>query len=168
MADLLTHVLVGHICKRLSPWPAEGVLFAVGSVLPDLAGRVPRIALDLLDPTGAWALPPMAFDVWSATHTPLTYLVLCLLLALWCPLSWRHVVWRNLALGGLLHLGLDFFQTHINPATYRYLFPFSFAGWELGWVGTEESLAWIPWLVPVALFAEGRYRWRRRISPAPT
>ena len=164
MADLLSHVLIGHIVKRLSPWSSGALAFAVGSALPDVAGRMPRVALFLLERKGDLGAPPMAYDIWSASHLPIPYVVLCVLIALVTPSLHRKMVFRNVILGGLGHMAVDFTQTHIDPTIYRYLWPFTFEGMELGWVGTEASLAWLPALIPLAGLVEWRHRRRARIA----
>lgn len=162
LADLLSHVLVGHIAKRLSPWPRGALIFAVGSALPDVVGRVPRIVMGMVDVRGRLAIPPMLYDLWNALHLPIPFLILCALIALAAPARFRRPLWRNLALGGLLHMAVDFTQHHIDPTIYKCLWPFSFQGWELGWVSTEASLAWLPWLAPAALLVEAWHRRRAR------
>lgn len=163
MADLLSHVLIAHVVKRLSPWPRGVLAFAIGTTLPDVAGRVPRVVLNILDRTGEASLPPLLGAVWGVLHVPVPFVVLCTFLALLFPIQEQRVsLFRNLCLGGLLHLAVDFLQVHIDGGSYPIFFPVSIKGYELGWVSTEASLDWIPWLVPAALMAEGWYRRRAR------
>lgn len=117
--------------------------------------------INIIDRNGDAAFPPLLGAVWGVLHVPIPFVLLSVFLALLYPVQSERVsLFRNVCLGGLLHLAVDFLQVHIDGGSYPVFFPFSLKGYELGWVSTEASLDWIPWLVPIALLAEGWYRRR--------
>jgi len=160
MADLVTHIAAAHILKRLSPWPQNALMFAMGTCLPDLLGRAPAMAIDLIyrffdsNPS-----PYLAFGL-DALHSPIPFTLACLFIGLWWPLEHRIMVFRNLLVGGWLHMLIDLPQHHIDGG-YRLLFPISWWSWELQWIGTEASLRVAPLLAAFAGLVELRYRWRQ-------
>lgn len=156
MADLLSHGLIALLGKRLSPWPKGAYLFVLGTLLPDALGRAPRVIHQMSD----LPLPPWSVEVWNVAHLPLPFLALVGALSFFWPEEGRQRVFANLALGGLLHMAIDYLQWHAEGDVYRLLFPLSDAGSELGWIGTEASLYWLPILIPLGILVEWRYRRR--------
>lgn len=161
MADLLTHVAVGHILKRLSPHPSHPVLFALGNAAPDLIGRAPGLALYVLETLLKQDMPYSITLGFDAFHMPVSYTLSCLLLAWLLPEAWRKLVFLNLLLGGFLHFLVDLTQTHMDGG-YRLFFPFSWVDFELGWIGSEDSLFVAAPLALCALAVEIRYRRRAK------
>ena len=162
MPDLLTHSLLNLVL----PWGRlrrdELGVFVFGGVLPDLISRVPAMAL------GRWLQPVLSDDMdidwfingFSALHLPAGYAAAAVFLASALPrfmisASSRLRVFTLLLGGGLIHLGMDMFQSHLRPA-YRYLFPLSLRPMELGWFDPDLGFYSWPLLVPLAWFA-----WRR-------
>lgn len=161
MADLLTHVAVGHILKRLSPQPSHPVLFALGNAAPDLIGRAPGLALYGLETVLKQDMPYSITLGFDAFHMPVSYTLSCLLLAWLLPRAWRRVVFLNLLLGGYLHFVVDLMQTHMDGG-YRLFFPFSWVDFELGWIGSEDSLYLALPLTLLAGLVELRFRRKGR------
>lgn len=158
MADLLTHIAIGHLLKRVSPWPTHPLLFALGTTVPDLVGRAPGLALYLLE---VWTKRDMPYIVtlgFDAFHMPIPFTLACLMVAWMVPVDFRRTLFWNLLLGGYLHFGVDVFQSHIDSG-YRLFFPLSWVDFELGWIGSEDSLYVA---VPLALGALGVEVWYRR------
>jgi len=158
--DLLTHAGLGTLL-RIRARRSALVWFVVGSCLPDLASRLFGLGIA----TASWILDfRVSVSVLEATglaHVPLPYLVLCWFVAMLLPRTLRYVAFVNLALGGLLHLGIDTLQTHLNGG-YYLLYPFSVRRFELAWIETSDSLALLPWLVPVVAIALGSRWWVER------
>lgn len=166
MADLLSHALIAHTVKRLSPFGKGAYLFFVGTLLPDVLGRAPRILLHMFTPKD-WTVSPVVMELWNVAHTPIPFVVLMAAVAFLWPEKKRLKVFANLSLGGLVHIAVDVTQWHIEGNVYRLLWPISEKGYELGWVGTEASLSWIPYLIPLALGGEWVHRRRLKALPAP-
>lgn len=165
MADLLTHVALAHCIKRLSWSPQHALLFALGTALPDLVGRAPGLGIALLEHALGQDMPYVITLGFDAVHMPFPFTVFCLFVA-WClPERGRRVIFYNLLLGGYLHFGVDVFQKHLEGG-YHLLFPFTWWDWELGLIGSEESLYVAGPLALLALGVELLYR-RRRRPPHP-
>jgi len=160
--DLLTHAGLGVLLRiRASRSPL--VWFVVGSCLPDLASRLLGLGMVTASWIFGFRVSASVLEATGLAHVPLPYLVLCLLLALLLPHTVRSVAFANLSLGGLVHLGLDTLQTHLNGG-YYLLYPLSMRRMELGWIETSDSLGLLPYLVPVVVIALGaRGWWSRRV-----
>lgn len=164
MADLITHGLIAWMLpSRGGAWRYWVIS---GAVLPDLLGRAPVELLAVLVGPGAVAGPlgvvALAADV---AHLPVGFLLLTAAVAMGLPASLlrglsRPAVARALLLGAASHLAVDILQRHTEPM-YALLWPLSDRRWELGWVGTEDSLLAIPVLAALA----GLVRWRRTHPP---
>ncbi len=163
MADLVTHIAVGHLLKRTSRRPEHPLIFALGACLPDLLGRVPGLLAAGLDNLiGIELAPYFAFGV-DALHTPIPYTLCCLFFAYLVQEPQRRMVFWNLTLGGFTHFAVDLPQTHIAGG-YRLLFPFSWFELELQWFSTEASLKVAPWLALAALGVELWFQRRARVK----
>lgn len=165
MPDLLTHAAIGAMLRARAPWHSMG-WFVLGSVLPDLASRLP--VLGLVNASSAFGLTvslPLLEGL-SVCHTPLPYLLLCWLVALLVPRAHRAVAWWNLSAAGLLHLALDATQQHLQGG-YMLLFPLSITRWELGWVQAETSLKVLPLLAVAVGVVLGVRWWRGRRLDSP-
>lgn len=143
MADLVTHVCTGLIPAALF-FPRATVPLAIGTVLPDLTGRVPQMGLVLLKLDTV--LPETVLWMLDVAHTPVAQLCLVVALAQGFRERWR--VGGLLAVGVALHFALDVLQDHHGNGYYLW-FPFSTARWEAGLIGSEATVAWAPW---IALF----------------
>jgi len=163
MPDLVTHIAVGHILKRLSPYPGDPYLFALGSALPDLVSRGPVALLLLVEHFVGWEAPGSIMAALPVLHSPLPYTLLCLLWALHLPPPVRTGDFWQLFLGGQIHLLLDTLQRHLDYGQ-RLLFPFSWSDFEAGWFDTEDSLSVAPYLVVAALIVELWLRYRRQTT----
>lgn len=157
MADLLSHGLVGWIAGARSLDRVGLGWLVAGTVLPDLASRVPRVALETMGVHGLisggafWRRVSLGLEL---PHTPVGVVLVAVFVAAVLPSNWsmpsaRRRIAMLLAGGGALHLLLDLLQEHITPG-YHLLYPISATTWELGWLSTEASLAALPGLALVA------------------
>jgi len=138
MPDLITHclasriILLGRLKKYL-------LLFALGTILPDVLSRVPVLFM-----AGcyrcAWAF--------TVLHSPLPLILFVLLLSL--LFTNKKQAFFSLFFGMVLHLGLDSLQKHISES-YYWFFPFSFKTAEFGLFYPETSLYFILPLLLISL-----------------
>jgi len=158
MADLVTHVSSALLVKAGTRRP-HAVLLATGVLLPDIAARAPGIMVDILLPAGE---PPLLAVLLGAGlfHTPVGVALTAALLSLLFVERQRLLVFWNLLAGGLLHIAVDLLQRH-EVAGYALAAPFSYTGFELGWISTEATLWVAPVLAPLSIWS-----WLRR-RPGP-
>ncbi len=157
MADLITHTCVAYLVKAI-PGRPNVATFVLGTCLPDLLGRVPGMGLTWL----RWsipAIPEWAVYVWAPLHMPAGILLSSFLLSFLFPEAGRRAVFLNLLGGGLLHIAVDLLQRHFGVG-YLLFFPFSWWDFELGWIGSEDTVRIVPFLVPLTA---GVALWRRRV-----
>ncbi|MCB9758280.1 MAG: metal-dependent hydrolase [Alphaproteobacteria bacterium] len=155
MADLVTHIATALIVKAVTRAPHTGVL-VLGVVLPDLAARGPTVVFSRLSLWGA-SLPDWMVHGFGVLHMPLGFLALTLLVSLAFVPEDRGRAWGQLLAGCALHLGVDLLQFHVGVG-YPLLYPFSTWHYELGWMGTEDSVTVAPWLFAASAAA---WWWRR-------
>ena len=140
MADLVT-----HLCVVLLPGAlvrARGlVLVALGATLPDLTARVPPIVLESVGQLVE--LPEL--QGWSMLHEPLPQVALCVALASTFAPEDRRRALVCLLLGVASHIGLDVLQDH-HGWGYALAFPLHWGVYELGWIGSQATVDWAPWL----------------------
>lgn len=146
MADLVTHLATVLLPAAFVRHRAISIV-ALGVVLPDLASRVPGEALEKLHELGA-PVPSWAVMPWGVTHEPIPLLLVCVLVTLLFRERDRGVVLGALVLGCAAHLGLDLLQDHHGHG-YHLLFPLHWGDWELGWLHSEATVAWAPWLASI-------------------
>lgn len=164
MPDLITHgcsalllgfALVGR--RRASALP----LFVAGTLLPDVLARVPAIIFGEVN-SKIQPLPPGLIYGWDPMHQPVGMALVSVILACLMPPEGRLRAFCVLLAGMLLHLGLDLLQFH-EGAGHMLLFPFSDRTWEIGLIGSEDSVfVAIPLAALTALVA--RYRRRSAVS----
>lgn len=160
MADLVTHSCVAYLVKAVPDRPHVAT-FVLGTCLPDLLARVPSMGLTWL----RWSLPAIPewlVYVWVPFHMPAGVLLASFLLAFLFPETGRRVVFLNLLGGGALHIAVDLLQRHFGVG-YLLLFPFSWWDFELGWIGSEDTVRIVPFLVPITLAVAW---WRRKRARA--
>jgi len=159
VADLVT-----HLCTALIPGvffaPRQAVWLALGAVVPDAAARVPGLALDLLRRVGI-GIPPGVESPLAVFHMPIGIVLGTLVIAPLLHPEQRTRAVRWLIAGGFLHLAVDLLQDHHGHG-YFLFFPLSVRRWELGWVGSEASTLWAPWLVGVTVLLWGMRWWAHR------
>lgn len=169
MADLITHTCAALLWKVATTpsappqvrWrvPLTVPTFVLGTCLPDLLGRVPAMALMAL----RWRLPEVPewlIYLWSPFHMPLGILICSVLVAQAFLPGTRRRAAAQLAGGGLLHVAVDLLQTHLGMG-YLLLFPFSMWDFELGWIGSEDTVKIVPVLLPVTVGLCWARWWRR-------
>lgn len=138
MADLVTHV-----CTALLP----GALFrsrflpfvVVGTVWPDALGRAVPLALERLYAVGV-PVPMPVLWAWAGLHEPIGAALSALVLAFAFAEADRGRVLLALWTGCALHTGVDVLQAHHGEG-YVLLAPLSDLDFELGWIGSEATVA---------------------------
>lgn len=159
MADLVTHIATGLLFKGATRG-RHMPLFVLGTVLPDVCGRVVGMALSKLDPL--FAVPDGLVYGPGVVHMPLGMLAFTLGVAQLFRPDQRRLVFANLLGGSALHLAVDVLQRHTGTG-YPLLFPFSQWHWEAGLLGSEAT---VPYALP-ALAIGALIWWWRRPKPAP-
>lgn len=150
MADLITHGCTALLWKA---WRGGGHVpaFTAGALLPDLLSRVPTIGLTRLHDQHGWPIPEPLIYGWLPLHLPTGMLLSAALLAFLFPAAERPAVFRALLGGMVLHLGVDLLQDHYGVG-YALLYPFSLWSWELGLMGSEDTVLLAPFLVGLTAF----------------
>jgi hypothetical protein len=143
MPDLATHVLaVTPFLRKAARCPA---LVLLGAVLPDLTGR-----LGILLPNGV-------FFSWmdTALHTPVSMALIIYILALLFPRERRTEVLVCVGAGAVFHFALDLLQKSVTFGNL-WLFPASFASFQVPLFWGDESLFALPALVLINLLIYAR------------
>ena len=143
MADLVTHLCSGLLVSGALAPRRAGVL-TMGALLPDLGSRMPALALEALVRMGI-PVPEVAIHPWAVLHMPLGTMLGCALLAGLFPEQRRVGVFGWMVLGAAIHYGLDLLQDH-HGCGYFLAFPATTSRWELGLIGSEQTVVWAPWL----------------------
>lgn len=157
MADLITHGCSAILWKAGTGKPGVAT-FVAGTCAPDLLGRVPSMGLTVL----RWrveAIPEWLLYVWGPLHMPLGILLSSYALSFLFVEAGRRAAFRDLLGGGLLHVAVDLLQRHFGVG-YLLLFPFSTWDFELAWIGSEDTVRIVPFLVPITAVV-ARWRWGR-------
>lgn len=152
MADLVTHLCSGALVAL--PAPRWLVPLCVGVTLPDITGRAPQMAFAMLDVP----LPNRLLWAFDVAHQPLPQVLLAGVFALWFRAEDQRRVLLGTLAGVALHFGLDVLQDHHGHGYYLW-FPISEARWELGWIGSEATVSWAPWLLLVTGALWGARLW---------
>ncbi|MCP4808521.1 MAG: hypothetical protein GY913_18885 [Proteobacteria bacterium] len=161
MADLVTHIATGLLFKGATRG-RHAPLFVLGTVLPDVCGRVVGMGLSKLDPL--FSVPDLLVYGPGVVHMPLGMLAFTLLVAQLFRADQRAAVWANLLGGAVLHLVVDVLQHHTGTG-YPLLFPLSQWHWEAGLIGSEAT---VPFALPALVLGGLLYAWRRpRTAAAP-
>lgn len=149
MPDLLTHTALAFLGKALLPVRARTrvPVFVAGCVLPDLLSRGPETVLLAIH--DHHPLPSPLLYGSTILHLPMGMLAWTLLLAFLFPASERVPVWCNLAAGAAFHLLLDLLQRH-HGTVYVLLFPFQPLNFQIGIIGTEDTVLVAPVLAVAA------------------
>ncbi len=156
MADLVTHIGTALWTKAGLGTP-HTPLFVVGVVLPDLAARVPSMALTQANQLGA-PVPTKLVYAFEVLHMPLGLAAVTLLLALtWSVASERPRVWAELFGGAMLHQAVDLLQHHFGVG-YFLGWPFWRGHFELGLIGSEDTVM----AAPVVAASGAAAWWMRR------
>ena len=160
MADLVTHLATALIPGVALP-RARAALLATGVALPDLGGRVPGLAREGLESLGLATVDGMQVP-FAVLHQPIGAVLAGLLLSWLLPQDKRVDAAFILGLGVLLHLAVDVLQDH-HGLGYHLLAPLHFGRFELGCIGSEATVPWVPWLaLATALLWAARWAWERR------
>jgi hypothetical protein len=164
MADPLFHLSAAILLKSALNQRPLG-LFALGSVLPDLASRLPGLALERL-PSADSPLPTWLANGWPVFHQPIGAAVLCV--AVVSAFVAPRPAFIALYAGVAFHFLVDLLQFHHGEG-YALLAPLQFSAFELGWIGSEATLPWSVPLTAVAFAAWGFriHADRSRVTPPP-
>ena len=145
MADPLFHLSAAILLKSVLNERPLG-LFALGSVLPDLASRLPGLALERV-PSSDGPVPPWLANGWPVFHQPLGAAALCVAVA--ATFVGPRSAFIALYAGVAFHFLIDLLQFHHGEG-YALLAPFELSAFELGWIGSEATL---PGTVPLTVVA---------------
>lgn len=132
MADLFTHLVAARAPGVLVRDRRLVALLVVGTFLPDLASKGLYWILQAGD----------SFPI--GTHSILGVLFLSYLACLFVEEPLRRPGFALLALGGLIHLGVDMAKASLGTGSVFPFLPFSEASYELGWVDPENVILLIP------------------------
>ncbi len=159
VADLVTHLCTALLPAVLLSAP-RATWLALGAVSPDLAARVPGLALDVIRRLSV-PIPSNIEAPFAVMHMPIGILCGAVLAVQVVHVEQRRQALLWLLAGGALHLAVDTLQDHHGHG-YFLLFPFSTERYELGWMGSEATVAWAPWLALLtALVWAMRWAWQR-------
>lgn len=147
MADLLSHAAVAVILKAGTGGRMPAV-FVAGTILPDVASRVPSIILGYIH-VHLVPLPEWWLFAWEPMHQPVGMTILAYLVSMFFCVSVRRAVFCNLLGGMSLHMLMDVLQSH-HGAGYMLGFPFGVQAFELGWIGSEAT---VPFAAPLCAIA---------------
>jgi hypothetical protein len=155
MADLITHTCTALLWKAGTRGDRVAV-FVAGTCAPDLLSRVPSMGLTWL----RWqvpSIPEWLVYIWGPLHMPAGIAAAAVLLSFLFPEQGRAEAFRNLLGGGLLHLAVDLLQHHFGVG-YLLLFPFSLWDYEVGLIGSEDTVLIVPILAPFTAWVAWK-RW---------
>ena len=147
MADLITHTAVAVIIKASAGWRMPAV-FVAGTLLPDIASRVPVIGLGYIH-VHLIELPRWVMFAWEPMHQPIGMILFAYCVCLLFSASQRFLVFLNLLGGMALHMFLDVLQSH-HGAGYMLAYPIHTSTFEFGWIGSEAT---VPFAIPLCLIA---------------
>jgi hypothetical protein len=159
MADLVTHALTVALIRGRHRIDAVTLWLVTGAILPDLLSRAPFVALRIIQNKGFISGLSLQDDRLqlglNLPHTPAGIILVSVLVSVVLP-QWlttplprlRLAGW--IAIGGLLHLGVDLLQLHLADG-YFLFYPFSVQAFEFGLVRSDGSVLVLP--VLVALYA---------------
>ena len=147
MADLITHGAVALMVKAATRVRMVSV-FVAGTLLPDVASRVPSIGLGLVH-VHILRVPEWMLFAWEPLHQPVGMVLLSYFLAMLFSAQVRTSVFLNLLGGMALHMMLDLLQSH-HGAGYMLMFPFGMSSFEFGWMGSEAT---VPVSIPLGLLS---------------
>lgn len=133
MADLLTHYVTGRIAGAGMRRRASALLFAVGTLFPDLMGKPLGFLMTNLLPAGE-----------VPTHTPLGLVFLCYATSFLFVPEFRRAAFWMLYAGSLLHLLVDAMKDYLGRGSVYLLHPFSLEAYELGIYRTEDVFIFLP------------------------
>jgi hypothetical protein len=158
VADLLSHAAIAVMLKAGTGWRMPAV-FVAGTILPDVASRVPAIGLGYIH-VHLVPMPEWLLFAWEPMHQPMGMCILAYLVSMFFGEHIRRPVFWNLLGGMALHLTLDVLQSH-HGAGYMLGFPFFTQAFELGWIGSEAT---VPLAAPLCVFAWWLVRKRMRLD----
>lgn len=148
MADMISHTLVGYILKKSSSSQKGMAAFLVGCCLPDFLMHGPGVGIQIFCDLFSREQPYLLLMGLGVLHDPLGYTIFCFWISRFLkgPEN-QKLLFQNLLLGGALHYLLDIIQIHLNPG-YLPLFPLANSPFEVGLIGSETSLYFVPlWIL---------------------
>ena len=157
MPDLVTHVAISHLIKRPFEFKQNSTntitirtLFYLGTILPDILSRPFYI---LIPATREWVI---------LYHTPIGFILVSSLFALFFDPTIRKKAWITLTTGGIFHFLLDSFQKQIVSGV-AWLWPFSWNAYGYGLMEAGDILQYIPmWIGLIIVIEVGFYFWRKK------
>jgi hypothetical protein len=136
MPDWLTHTLAGWITGKTTGISIS--LIVIGSLIPDLSKIV--LAFNIIGYNTTYLFEPLS--------TPIGALLVAGIISLFFPNVQQALI--PLSIGITTHLVLDFFLIHVTP-TMKLFFPFSWQGWQIPLIYSEDYLITIYAIVIAAI-----------------
>lgn len=141
MPDLISHTLFILPSKRR--FPTRLIYLLIGSILPDLLGRILGVFISDTPIIGWYQ---------TVVHTPFSLVLFSYSLSFLFPEKERKTIFSFLLIGISSHIFLDIFQKNIGTG-YLWFFPFSFSSFQVPLIWPDESI----FLIPIFLFANFVY-----------
>ena len=145
MPDLFAHFSSAYLPSRYKRFHQYDALLVLGTVLPDLLGRIPIVIfVRWLD------LPVLYF--FKALHTPIGMILVCYMVTFLFERSKRFKSFLSLVAGSFLHLILDLMQLQFFEGVYIPFVPISIKAVQWGWFHYNASLLLFPLLLILVAF----------------
>lgn len=136
MPDLITHSLFVYPAKK--KWPKHILFLLIGSILPDLLGRI----------LGVFISDSTLVNWFQLTiHTPFSLLLFTYSLSFFFPEKERKTIFTFLIAGVFAHFFLDLFQKTFVLGNL-WFFPLSFKSFQIQLIWPDDTIV----LIPVFLF----------------
>lgn len=141
MPDLVTHSLFVYPAKKM--WPNRLIFILIGSILPDLLGRILGVFITN-SPIIGWYQ--------TVVHTPLSLILVTYSLSFFFSQKERKTIFLFLLLGISSHLFLDLFQKTYTIG-YLWFFPLSFSSFQIPLIWADDTIFLIPIFILINLFS---------------
>jgi hypothetical protein len=132
MPDLFTHLVAARAPGLFVRDRRLVALLVIGTFLPDLASK----GLYWVLRAGDW--------YGSGTHSILGVLAIAYLAGLFVEEQLRRPAFAMLALGGLVHLGVDLIRDNMGAGPSCLFLPFLTGSLDAGWIDPENVVLLIP------------------------
>ena len=148
MPDLFTHLVAARAPGIFVRDRRIQALLVIGTFMPDIAFKGLYWVMQTRETFGA------------STHSFLGVVLISYLCCLFVEEAIRKPGFLALAVGGGIHILVDFIKFNLGAGSCRPFLPFSPAGVELGWIDPENVVLLMPIdaaILAAALFLERRW-----------
>jgi len=132
MPDLFTHLVAARAPGLLVRDRRLVALLVIGTFLPDLASK------------GLYWVLRSGERYGLATHSLLGVLAIAYLAGLFVEEKLRRPAFAMLAVGGLIHLGVDLIKDNMGIGPSCLFLPFFTGSLEAGWIDPENVVLLLP------------------------